>query len=304
MTNHLNLNIIIRNLKIKNKLYITENNINNIKKNNDNIKIKIIKNINYKIQKKNNKKKINYKKIILLIQILPNIDEQISIECILKNLNSRYILKVYGFGKDLNINHPNYIFHKTNSLSFKSAISLANLEFKEQIVGICNSDIFIDESCVYWIHLENELNNNKIYCLSSSEYLNDTKIWKEKQLENVLYSVKQDFWIFKSPLNIKNIENLNYDIDNHGASNAFAYELYKNNYIPINNQNKFRILHYHNKYYKKNNYPEKSGQLLLPDTNMIKNIDLNTFSTKINLTNDQIYLVKCFMISQALKISK
>ncbi len=274
-----------------------ENESNSSIINNKNVKLNITKN------NINNAVNLKYDNIILIIHILHDIDDNISKICIQKNVNNKYISKIYTFGKNISISHPKIIFNETKSFTFKNAIEFANSKLSNNIISIINSDTFLDPHSLYWLHIDQYLNNRNVLCLTASEYLNDNKIWRDKQLSNVLFSVIQSCWIFKTPLNIKNINNLDFNINNHGSCNAFAHELYINKYIPINYSNKFKILHFFNNQSKKGSYPKNMGQLVLPDFEMSKNFDLNTFANKLSLNNEQKYLIKSLMFSLILQIN-
>lgn len=273
----------------------------------ENISLPPDKNIEIQIKKNNENTKINYEKIILITQISNNLHVGVSKYCLLKNLNNKYISMVYAFGKKINdeeiLNHPKFKFKEQNSLTFKNAIEFANTQHNGKIIALCNSDIFLDDSA-YWIQIDKLLENSStVLCQSRYEY-KDGKIWKDKELNNVLHSIKQDCWIFKTPLNI-NLDVLTFDIDNHGACNAFAKILYDSKYIPINSPNKFKVLHFFTgEHIKKNKYPKNIDQYLVPDYDLIKGLNLDSLARQIKLSDIQVYIIKCLMISLVLKISQ
>jgi len=111
---------------------------------------------------------------------------------------------------------------------------------QDDIVVVCNADIFFDES----ILLVKELDlSNKVLALT--RFCPYHGHWVNELGEVTPYAIhnrSQDVWIWKNPLDIKNID-FNFNIGTLGCDNKIAYQLHQAGYQVWNPS--YSIICYH-----------------------------------------------------------
>lgn len=247
--------------------------------------------------------------------------------CIRKNLENPYVKMVYDFGEgielfdddggDDKLKQKYKQISNTKWLTFEMAINFANTkhEFntsnKREYWCIINLDIFLDDKSP-WNTIRGQLNNGFIYAQSRHEFNIlgtgiDTKIVSsmDSNFAQLFHANTQDAWLFKTPININNNKEIDFDFELGflGCDNAIADRFIKSGYKVINQPMTYKIFHYdiakgknstnylekHSKETKektdnmikpKNKYPERSGSYLVPNYDQMlsmtggKDIDL------------------------------
>ena len=144
--------------------------------------------------------------------------------CLKKNLDNDLINKIYLWCSELpvyardnpKIQHIEYKKVPT----FQTFIDYANQHSQEQVVVMCNSDIYFDDSLS---KLKKFDLDNKFLALTRTE--NDSKISPEgcRDWSDRFYSFSQDTWVFEPPL--KNFK-ADFELGKVACDNRLAAEAY------------------------------------------------------------------------------
>jgi len=293
------------------------------------IEIEKIKNNNITL----NYKKINYIqydifKINIMVYYLKNELEIINIiqkKCIYENIKNKYVEKIYIFGKDIKNeiveNTENIIFCETDKyLSFKDLKDYANDNLQGKIICMLRGDIILlnnHELENLDTELDTELNikSKNIYTLSRYDRLLNGNIVKYDKLNKILFSTEHDAWIFKSPLEINEEDNILLEksyINDKYSELYFNGVLSKNNYNLINNNNKYKIMrilcenNLDNRplltnNINKNNLIESIEYLKLVPDSSINNVSIENMLKVFNIDEDEIYIIKCYLFNKYFK---
>tara|TARA_B110000483_G_scaffold27595_1_gene33378 strand:+ start:1359 stop:2174 length:816 start_codon:yes stop_codon:yes gene_type:complete len=212
--------------------------------------------------------------------------------CLTQNLNNIHVKKLINFCEngvnipDFFLNHHKFINIPCSSrLTFKMAIDYANENLKGKFCCLCNSDIFLDESS-NWGTIPSFVTDKTVLALSRYEFGGTQKHYKDPALDHLAHANTQDAWIFKPPLFLSNH---NFCLGSIGCDNAIADRIHKADVIPINNCNRFKVIHYdlcrkktignYTEFHKQNDTqginvrPELQGYRLLPDIDRFTKID-------------------------------
>lgn len=242
--------------------------------------------------------------------------------CFLQNLHNPRIVKVINFNEPDTIvpdeikNHPKY--HQvdvTSRLGFANAFEYANDNLVDECVCLCNADIFLEFNANWHEMFESmRVQRKMVFALSRHEF-DGSNIYKDPVLNKLGYANSQDAWFFIPKIHVDNADFL---VGTLGCDNAIADRLKKSGYIPVNSPNKCKIFHYDvcrkktgenalnfSKKYEetkqvKNTHPEKDGQYLCPDIDMVNSIDELADMFKMN--KFQKYEIICDIFSKCLKI--
>ena len=243
-------------------------------------------------------------------------------KCIYENLNNNNISRIHIFGnnlkeefqdlfKELNSKKEIILNEFEDNVSFKDIIDYANSKLSNKVIFIARSDIILPN--------QNDLddlkfdltNNNDIYALSRIDRLINGNLVRSDKLNKILYCNQQDAWIFKSPLNIAN----NNDISNILFYNKYS-ELYfnkiliNNNYNVINDTNKLkiiRLLHENNmdnrELINETNIDEENEEniYILPDNASLSKINIDKLVNFIGIEDKELYNLKCYIFNKYFK---
>ena len=160
------------------------------------------------------------------------------------------------------------------------------------------------------------VNKKEVYSISRFDRILNGNIIKSQRLNKLFNSTEQDAWIFETPLVLNN-ESLN------RLSNVYFYdylsnlyfnnEINNNHYILINNTKKYKIIRFmlDNQINNrplidkdiniKNNMIDYNSIHLLPSNDIIDNISIEQLIKMINLDENDIYSIKCFLFNKFLK---
>ncbi len=228
--------------------------------------------------------------------------------CLLKNLNNRYVSKLHLFiHPEIKVDsHTKLIKIPTTFWpTYQSLISYANHNLHNKIICILNSQIYLDDEKENYEDLVYLLNEGKkVFCLSRIEINKEGKKWKEKSYQDLLYANQQDAWIFKTPLQI---ENLNFEFGKSNSIIAFSHRLRNHGFQLLNQGMTFRIYHLNRNKVEEYQYqsqegidlePEKKGYYLLPEADEIEKISFDQIIHQFNLSAIDIYHLKCDILTR------
>jgi len=147
-------------------------------------------------------------------------------------------------------NHPKSVIVKHGPrLSFKAAFEYANEKLPVGTTAvIMNLDTYLDHSSP-WNQFTGDiasLTNNRFQgpmslTLSRTETDLTGRIWRNADLEASAYSMAQDAWVFKTPIQVQDVD---YPVGNcPGSDNALADRLNRAGYTPMNFAHLFRLYH-------------------------------------------------------------
>jgi hypothetical protein len=327
----INNDVIFHN--IDDLFYILQNikeKINNILKINKTIKKTI--GINYKIGEHDININCNIIKkfndgLINMYSVYINKDDSYRIEdyieCIYRNMKINYLNKLYIIftnhtDMDNSYLPPNIKNNEKVRLillkdsTFHSVIEFANT-LKDNIHCILNSDIYIINNNELNTIINNIYTTDKIaYCLSRIE-TDGTKYWDHPKLKKIYYSLTQDVWIYKGELDITT---LNKDIKVGCIWNDIIFNKYLINsgYNIYNIGKSLPVLHLdtyiiNKKYYNdpiriNNNINIHDEEYyLLPERSIIKNISIDNLVSELNINEDEIYKLKCMIMTKFININ-
>ena len=212
--------------------------------------------------------------------------------CFDKNLNHSSIIQIINFCEPHTQVPQKFIENKKfrnvlceSRMTFKFAIEYANEHLNGKLCCICNSDIFLDHES-NWSSLPYILNDKVVLALSRHEYHENGSFVKDPTLDKLAHANTQDAWVFKSPLHIQNHD---FCLGSIGCDNAIADRIHKSKILPVNECNRFKIIHYdlcrkktienYAEFHKQNDQPkinvkpELQGYRFLPDIDRFKKID-------------------------------
>ena len=130
---------------------------------------------------------------------------------------------------------------------------------------------------------------------------------RTEKLNKILYSTEQDAWIFKTPINLENLDDNLYFYDKY--SELYLNKiLYMNGYNIINDTNKYKIFrilcdnNIENRLLLNNEKKINDNSVyLLPDNYHLNKVDINTLVSFINIDDEEIYHLKCYIFNKYLK---
>ena len=241
--------------------------------------------------------------------------------CVRKNLNHPFVAEVHNLVEPTTRvpeefrTHPKYIEHHQSGqwITYKDVLRYANDRLCGKIVGTMNLDTFLDDSINHWSEIPSLMQASIVLCLSRTEFEPDGRIYKNPDFEWLAFAHTQDAWIFQTPFDVPDCE---FEIGTLGCDNAFAERIKRTGRIPLNSPNRFRLLHFDrcrrktaaNQHQVHSDervghpaqYPEETGQYLLPDIDRIKSVD--ALLTSLGANELQRYVVICDVLNRFVKL--
>ncbi|MEI8228491.1 MAG: hypothetical protein WCH77_09560 [Planctomycetota bacterium] len=244
--------------------------------------------------------------------------------CMRRNLNHPHIEAVYNLGSNRYAppadirEHPKYRSHPTgHRLTFKDAFEFASASLPGQFVGMCNLDIFLDDSSSDWLTAEQLVRqHNLVLCQSRIERAADGTTSQDQTFARLLFANAQDAWFFIAPLEVPNAA---FELGTLGCDNAIADRIRKAGRIPINLGSRFKVVHVdicrgkhgantnllHAQESKERDtvysrFPERDGCYLVPDFDMATSLD--AIMDALSIAPLHKYRVICDIMSQIIKI--
>ena len=315
-----NNNFILDIIYIRNKKCLTwikenQNNLNNINLFHD---IFLISNNFIKKDEINKTDEINIKdekvkdekvkdeKVNLFINYINDIERVDEFNhCIKKNLNNKYIDKIYCFtstkiNDEIIINNSkiNIIENINDNINLNTIINFCNknLTSENDINIIINSDIYLDN-----IDWNNCIKNNNI-ALCLSPYIVDLKhnIIDSNFIDTINSSYLFMCWVFKGIININTENNIILGSVNSGL--IINNIIKDNNYLPLNLCSKYKIfnLNIKKKIYNNKTFNELN-KYLLPNYDIIK-ININELFKMLDIDENNKYKIICDIFTKYIKI--
>jgi hypothetical protein len=262
--------------------------------------------------------------INLIVQYCPDPRPQRSAEfdeCFRRNLANPWVERVHNMTAPIETtvpeefrNHPKYVQVPLGKwMRYSDAIDYANTTFPGKIAALSNLDIFLDPASD-WAKAKELTRQGIVLSLSRTEFDIDGTTFKDPNFASIAFANTQDVWCFLSPIKVPNCD---FETGILGCDNAFNHRLKVAGYLPLNMPSVFQTFHY-DRYRKKNatnqsdihkrdqshrawdRHPEREGQYLTPDFDMIKSVDAVLAAVKAS--DLQKYMVICDVISHFIKI--
>lgn len=246
-------------------------------------------------------------------------------ECIRLNLANPHVESLHNILEpgvtvpDEFRNHPKYREKPHHRwMTYQDAFEYAGAELAGKCVCVCNLDIFLDPSGTDWSQAAALVQREPIvFCLSRFEFNPENKsAFVDPGFQRLGSANTQDAWIFKAPFVVPNSD---FEIGTLGCDNAIAHRIKLAGRVPVNMASRFKIFHYdhcrkkthanqfevHTKDratrgLKVSQYPEKLGQYLVPDFDVIRSVD--AVLNAVNANEFQRYMVICDVMSNLIKI--
>ncbi len=312
------------NLKEEDKKVIKESVEKSVPKNIEkNIQKNIQKNINIKLNKKNDLN-MNHIYCTYYSHTNHNITNEIQIKCIIENcknnLFQKYILfhdnhkelLIHYLKNELNEELINSIIFVQNDSKINKIISYLNTHYIGDIVYLSRSDILIPLQDDIKKLTFKILEHNYIYAISRIEQRLNGSIFKEQSFNNLLYSHLQDLYIFRPHININSnhIEIYNkLDFYETNFEILFNKMLESSGYYIVNDTLNCKILrimcsdNINERHIMKKcsiDYKESDCSYIAENI-ILSKFSLENYINNLDLTEDEIYLVKQYIFKLFLK---
>ena len=242
--------------------------------------------------------------------------------CLRRNLTNPFIKRVHSLVEPQTRtpeefrNHPKYTGIPVGDwMTYRAALDYANTVVPREIVCIANLDVFLDDQTTDWGVAEPALRSGVVLCLSRTEANEDGTSSRDPHLAKWAFANSQDAWLFEAPFEVPECD---FEVGILGCDNAFAERVRRTGRIPLNAPSRFKIFHVdrcrgktvpsqqrvHNleQPVRSHRHPEKEGQFLLPDMDMVRSVDALLNSVKAS--DLQRYTVICDVFNRFLKASK
>ena len=260
--------------------------------------------------------------LVILVQYYndTNNERQKEIDfCFKQNLQNKWVKQLIHFNEnDTKLplwlqNHPKFkCITDQKRLTFNNVFEYANTNLVNEMVCVCNADIFIHYKS-NWTELHSFLTNNplSVAALSRHEY-DGTSVYKDPSLKKLHYANAQDAWVFVSPL--KCLKDISFPLGTLGCDNAIAHRFVTSGYTPYNFGNNYKIIHYdvcrgktgdnnvkfQNEHNPRSDAPETRGSYLLPE---FESFDIKSLIDQLSLTKYEKYKFICEILSYKFKIN-
>lgn len=269
-------------------------------------------NISLEIINKENKNKLDYLNVITYF--IPNneINAVHYLNCIQHNLNQKFVKNLVLFVNDSEFS-MNFLNKKLNSLKNHEKINIqkinndinyfnlfhyAQINHINENIAILRSDIILND-CDFLVFFPAFHNENIIYAISSTNKKNDKK-WKHKNKMNNFYSVYQDLWLFKSPLNIDLEQFKKYNF-NHAKNEGYINKILSEKYVLINDTDELLIYRECLEETEEKDLLrleekveiDNKNMYLLPDNSILKKINVDQLLKFFKVDEKEIYTLKC-----------
>ena len=241
--------------------------------------------------------------------------------CLRRNLENPYVKSVHELQERPDVVVPDELrkhrkfrqFALGKWMTYRDAFDYANATLPDEVCCLLNLDIFLDPA-TDWSLMPKMLQKKVVLCLSRFEFNDDGTTFRDPGLMNWAFANSQDAWLFRSPVHV---DNCDFGVGTLGCDNAIAHRIKQAGYLPINAPQQFRIFHYdrargksldnqHEIYQRerkdkgRSTYPEREGQYLLPDIDMLKSVD--QVLDQLKVSNLQRYSVICDVISRFMQV--
>jgi hypothetical protein len=261
--------------------------------------------------------------INLIVQYWPDSRPQRAAEfdeCLRRNLANPWIERVHNLTESAGATvpqefraHPKYTESALGrAMRYSDALAYAGNKLSGKVVALSNLDIFLDPASD-WGRARELTSRRIVLSLSRTEFDIDGTTFKDPAFGALAFANTQDLWCFLAPMSIPNCD---FDIGIIGCDNAFNHRLKVAGYVPLNMPRVFQIFHYdrfrqksganqitvHKKESRPgwDRHPERQGQYLTPDFDMIKSVD--ELLTLLRVDDLNRYIVICDVLNRFMKI--
>jgi hypothetical protein len=241
-------------------------------------------------------------------------------ECIRRNLANPHVKAVHNLQERVDVLVPNefkdhgkYRQRELGKwMTYGDAFEYARSALSGEICAVINLDIFLDDKA-NWPLMRQTLQQKIVFCLSRTEFNPNGTSFRDPFLKSWAFANSQDAWMFRAPL--ENVNHCDFCVGTLGCDNAIAHRIKQAGYLPVNAPQQFKIFHLdrvrgktlQNQYeiYARERksprcYPEREGQYLLPDIDMIRSVD--QLLQSVNATDLQRYEVICDVFNKFIKL--
>jgi hypothetical protein len=239
-------------------------------------------------------------------------------QCLRRNLENPHVQLVHNLldenvtVPDVFARHPRFRQHALGHwITFADAFAFANTHLPGEACALMNLDIFLDDRSD-WHEAVKLLDQKLVWCLSRTEFGAENTATSSLVMEAGANS--QDAWVFRAPIEV---QNCNFGVGTLGCDNAIAHRIKESGLLPINAATRFRIYHidrfrrrtpqnqheiYHSERHSRgqSTHPEREGQYLLPDFDMLKSAD--ELMRILRLNDVQRYSVICDILNRFVKV--
>jgi hypothetical protein len=245
-------------------------------------------------------------------------------DCLRRNLANPYVKSVHDLQErgDVTVpedvaRHPKFKQSRLDRwMTFADAFAYANQALAGETCCVANLDIFLDPTSD-WSQVSELLRTQRmVLCLSRCELAADGTIFRDPHLMHLAFANAQDAWVFRTPIAV---ERCDFGVGTMGCDNAIAHRIKQAGYLPLNAPQRCRVVHvdrargktianqddiYRAERREKEPsraYPEREGQYLLPDIDMVKSVD--QILTEFRATELERYAVICDVFSRFVKVT-
>ena len=246
--------------------------------------------------------------------------------CIVSNLQNKNIQKVINLCEgdsdnylpDIIRNHTKYKC-KTGypRLTYKTAFEYSNQHLHNEIVGLINTDIMLDEN--FNVNELKKVIVDKVVIANARHEMNISNgtSFLDENFKKMFHANTQDAWFYKTPIQV---EKCDFELGLVGCDNAIAHRLQASGYTVFNMPERFKIIHVDNlrgknsqnfsKFHKENEiknqivnkHPENEGQLLVPNYDAVNKISFDNFLEGIGFTEKEKVWLMTRVMSEKIKI--
>lgn len=234
-------------------------------------------------------------------------------KCITENLKNNNIGNIFIIGNNLNeelndiSDNKISIYNFNEELSYKNIIDITNISLNNKIILLIRSDIIIPTQ--EFDNIELDFIESNIYTITRIERLINGNLIYSQKLNNTFFSLEHDAWLFKSPLNINNIEDINKLYFYEKYNELYFNKILKlNNYNIINYTTKYKIIrllyenNIENRLLLKDNKNINNNDIyLIPDNQIINSLSIDKLLELYNIDNNDIYKIKCDIFNNYIK---
>jgi hypothetical protein len=242
-------------------------------------------------------------------------------ECVRRNLQNPSVKLVHNLQEHPKVvvpeefaSHPKFRSVSLGRwMTFRDAFDYANSTLPGETWCIINLDIFLDSSAD-WASAAQVVAAKIVFCLSRTEFVPGEGSRRDPALMNWAFANSQDAWLFRAPIQI---DNCDFPVGTIGCDNAIAHRIKQAGYMPINAGQQFCVHHYdrargktvgnQNEIHAEERkgkvprtYPEREGQYLLPDIDVIRSVDKLLDALKV--TDLDRYSVICDVMNRFLQV--
>ncbi len=243
-------------------------------------------------------------------------DRQAEIDyCLERLLNSPWVERVHNLIEPQTVIPESLLTHPKHEvrsgyerLTYEAAFTFANTHLPGEVIGLCNADIYLDDTSDWQPVLE--LDPKLVLCQSRYEEEEDGSFYEADLIETSMGAMSQDAWFFRAPITVANCD---FPLGVLGCDNAIAHRIKSSGYVPLNRASRHKIVHvdrcrgktwdnfraFHQQRpgNEPENNPTRQGQYYIPDFDRTPTIE--NFLDAFAFTGLDRYAIQCDLFSNA-----